>query len=169
MSNRTPVPLPYGRAQVDQLVREVSAFRGWNDLCHSIEAHDYVPTVRPEDSQRRELRRVLVAAGLPVYPPADPVADRSDYDTAIAIVCRLGKLVAPAETLTDRDAEIAFVGRVLTEECCRPAVFRLLDEKPGTSSWGGYEGIHGEWHYRLRRFRNGAPRDLFRAAVQAGL
>lgn len=93
---------------------------------------------------------------------------RDPHDTALAIVCRLGKDVAPPETLTDRDAEIAFVGRVLTEEGCTPAAFRMLDEKPGRSSWGGYKGLHGEWHYRLRRFRNSAPRALFVAAVGYG-
>jgi len=125
-----------------------------------------VPTVRPEDAERRELRRALVAAGLPLYPPAS-LGDRSDHDIAVAIVARLGRDVAPPRTLSDPDAEIDFVCRVLSEERCRPAVFRLLDEKPGGSTWRGYEGLHGEWHYRLRRFRNHAPRDLFNRAVGA--
>jgi len=33
-------------------------------------------------------------------------------------------------------------------------LFRLLDEKPGTGHWGGYKGLTGEWHYKLRRVRN---------------
>jgi hypothetical protein len=154
-----------GQPELDALVRSVSAFRSWSDLCKSIRDYDYVPTVRPDDPKRRQLRRALVAAKLPLYPPADPVADRSTEETALAIVCRLGRKVAPEGTLDDRDAEIAFVGRVLAEEGCTPAAFWLLDEKPGRSSWGGYDGLHGEWHYRLRRFRNGAPRDQFDAAI----
>jgi hypothetical protein len=161
------VPDGYGRRELDRLVRAVSAFSDWADLLHSIDENGYVPTVRPEDYKRRKLRRALVAAKLPLYPPACG-ADRSDHEIALAVVCRLGVKVAPPDSLTDRDAEIAFVGRVLTEEGCRPEVFRLLDEKPGTSSWGGYEGLHGEWHYRLRRFRNGAPRPLFNAAAGFG-
>ena len=87
------------------------------------------------------------------------------FNVALAIVCRLGRNVAPADTLDDAAAEIAFVARVLTEEGCTPGVFRMLDEEPGKSSWGGYEGLHGEWHYRLRRFRNGANREVFVAAL----
>lgn len=90
---------------------------------------------------------------------------RDRYTVACAIVCRLGLHVAPPETIDDPDAEVAFVGRVLLEEGCTPDVFQLLDEKPGNSIWGGYEGLHGEWHHRLRRFRNKAPRELFNSAL----
>jgi len=93
---------------------------------------------------------------------------RSDYDTACAIVCRLGKNVVPADVEDYSDDEIGFVARVLREESCTPAVFTWLDEKPGNSGWGGYQGLHGEWHYRLRRFRNRAPRDVFNKAVGFG-
>jgi len=160
-----PVPAPYGRRELDRLVRDVSAFSGWADLLHSIEEHDYVPTVRPEDAKRRELRRALVAAKLPLYPPAD-VHDRGDHETALSIVCRLGIDVAPAATLEHASpALVEFVTRVLVEEGCTSSVFRMLDEGPGNDCWGGYDGLHGAWHHRLRQWRNVAPRDAFSRAL----
>lgn len=42
-------------------------------------------------------------------------------------------------------------------------LFRLLDEKPGTSHWGGYKGLAGEWHYKLRRVRNSSGGLLMKA------
>lgn len=92
---------------------------------------------------------------------------RDSIKIAQAIVCRLGKNVAPPSTLDDGEKEIEFVGRVLAEEGCTPAVFQMLDEKPGKSIWGGYEGLQGEWHYRLRRFRNRAGRERFTAAIKS--
>jgi hypothetical protein len=95
-------------------------------------------------------------------------SERDPYDVACAIVCRLGAHVVPDSVEDNTDSEIEFVGRVLSEEGCTPDVFTMLDERPGNSYWNGYEGFHGEWHYRLRRFRNRAPREVFSKAAGFG-
>ncbi len=92
---------------------------------------------------------------------------RSELDTCCAIVCRLGHDARP-EGLEDEAAAFEFVARVLIEERCTPSIFRRLDEKPGSSAWGGYRGLLGEWHCYLRRFRNAAPRELFHKALSGG-
>jgi len=77
---------------------------------------------------------------------------RPDIRICQAVVCRLGNNVVP-DFKTDAHERL-FVNRVLLEEGATYSEFRLLDEKPGRDDWNGYEGLHGEWHHRLRRNRN---------------
>lgn len=77
------------------------------------------------------------------------------------IVDRLGAPDAPMDEDGDDPMILNhFVCNVLlSENACRQD-FTLLDEKPGSSYWGGYrfrmkEGEPSrEWHWRLRRVRN---------------
>jgi hypothetical protein len=67
-----------------------------------------------------------------------------------AVIARLGMRatgpIDPSELLN-------FVSRVLKEEGITRDDFNELDERPGQYS-GGYNGPNGEWHFRLRRWRN---------------
>ena len=87
-------------------------------------------------------------------------------DRQLAVVCRLGVDCTPDYVRLDPDTHLlGFVARVLEEEHITYADFVELDERPGQYP-GGYEGIHGEWHFRLRQWRNNAavPMTFFKEA-----
>lgn len=73
-------------------------------------------------------------------------------DRQIAVVRRIGDDVVPH---FDRDEDShAYVAAVMKQEGITYADFVELDERPGKPSYGGYDGINGAWHHRLRRARN---------------
>ena len=78
---------------------------------------------------------------------------REARDRQLAVVCRLGVDCTPDYVTNDPDELLGFVGRVLKEEGITFADFVELDERPGQYP-GGYDGIHGAWHFRLRQWRN---------------
>ena len=51
------------------------------------------------------------------------------------------------------------MGRVIEEEKITFADFMELDERPGQYP-GGYDGLHGAWHFRLRQWRNDSSTSL---------
>lgn len=86
-----------------------------------------------------------------------PVEEQFRLGRLRAVVTRLGDDVVPdfPTHLQDTgETEMEFVGRVLREEGITYSDFRSLDESPGNYQIGGYEGYHGAWHHRLRRWRN---------------
>ena len=88
---------------------------------------------------------------------------REARDRQLAVVCRLGVDCTPDYVTNNPDELLGFVGRVLDEEGITFADFVELDERPGQYP-GGYDGIHGAWHFRLRQWRNNseAPLTFFR-------
>ena len=77
----------------------------------------------------------------------------SGYDRQLSVVCRLGVDCTPDYVTADPDELLGFVRRVLDEEHITYGDFVELDERPGQYP-GGYGGLHGEWHFRLRQWRN---------------
>ena len=63
----------------DSLVTACSAFNGWADLIHSIEANNYVPTIYPDNARNLKLRAALTEAGHRVHPPQDALFARVGY------------------------------------------------------------------------------------------
>lgn len=71
---------------------------------------------------------------------------RSNHELS-AVVLDLQRLDCPNEQV-----DVLAVGRVLTEHAVTTVEFIHLDEEPG--AWGYRPGGLGEWHYKLRTFRN---------------
>jgi len=81
------------------------------------------------------------------------------YSRQLAVVARLGVEATPDYVAERPSYLFGFVERVLSEEGVTLSDFRELDERPGQYP-GGYAGLHGEWHFRLRQWRNSGSADF---------
>ena len=75
------------------------------------------------------------------------------YERQMAVIGRLGVEVTPDYVTEDPDKLLGFVERVLDEEGITRDDFIELDSRPGQYD-GGYNGLFGEWHFRIRQWRN---------------
>lgn len=92
-------------AQIDNAVRNISAFRNFADLMHSVTANDYVPTLKTDadasDDFNRDItaiRAEVIAAGGRVYPPEQ---EQAPQDLRVVRVRKLTpNMVAVMEDLS---------------------------------------------------------------------